>query len=99
MRLVTDSVVYMQNRKDGIEHEITEAGIFPHVWFDDDGGHDVDIIEAMCRERRVRVKQKDIPQELAREAVRLLKDIWREMPAANSFRSRVTALLSKLEES
>jgi len=97
MIIVKSFVEYAQNREARIEMELQNKAKtgYNHL------GHTnrENNIQAWIAEGRIRVKQKDIDPELAREAVELLGDIGREMTTANSFRSRVTALLSKLEES
>jgi len=103
--IVTDPVVYMQNRKDGIEHEIKCT--LDHTWSLDDGRYLTCSIEDLCKERRIRVKQKDIPQELAREAVELFKECDKYLSISGSasigaegpFHQDIKSLLSKLEES
>ena len=103
--IVTDPVVYMQNRKNGIEHEVETKG----KWFADRNSNPVNAIEKWCKEGRIRVKQKDIDPELAREAVELLADASDYLSvlefdsvgiqANGHMHDKIKALLSKLKES
>ena len=90
-----------------------DLGGYPNHWFTltvtvpPAMAHDIRdmAIEAICREHRIRVKQKDIPQELAREAVDLLGDAlkyWKRgvsIAATSNIHREAKALLYKLEES
>ena len=99
--IIDDPVVYMQNRKDGIKHEVETKG----KWFADRNSNPVNAIEKWCKEGRIRVKQADIDPELAREAVELLMKLQgyldgeRRISPTSNLHDHIKALLPKLEES
>jgi len=107
MIIVKSFVEYAQNREARIEMELQNKAKtgYNHL------GHNnrENNIQAWIAEGRIRVKQKDIDPELAREAVRLLGEMHtylsgglgfpEKIIAEGAYHTDIKALLSKLEES
>lgn len=70
--IVTDPVVYMQNRTKGIEHEWQDPC---GVWALEEGRWSVAVIETLCKENRLRTEPKPLEREMYELLTRLRNHI------------------------